>query len=230
MLKQPSVKKCFKSCPQQQIQLMKLLQIPSVNLDQRIKEELEINPALEEGDDDSADVFDLEGEGEEKATDEQTEKDEILDEYIMDYLEDDPSTYKTSTGLTPSADTEKQTPLPVERTFHEYLMNQLSLLNLDDREYIIAVHIIGSIDDDGYLRRDPLAIIDDLMFTQNIETTRKEILHVLKSIQQFDPSGVGARDLQECLVIQLKAKAKMNLTPDQKKKIRCRFRCCFQLF
>ncbi|MEP7323623.1 MAG: RNA polymerase factor sigma-54 [Saprospiraceae bacterium] len=219
MLKQSISQKMLQKLSPQQIQLMKLLQIPSVNLDQRIKEELEINPALEEGDDDSADVFDLEGEGEEKATDEQNEKDEILDEYIMDYLEDDPSTYKTSTGLTPSADTEKQTPLPVERTFHEYLMNQLSLLNLDERDYTIAVHIIGSIDDDGYLRRDPLAIIDDLMFTQNIETTRKEILHVLKSIQQFDPAGVGARDLQECLVIQLKAKNKVHHTAEQKKRL-----------
>jgi RNA polymerase sigma-54 factor len=220
MLKQSISQKMLQKLSPQQIQLMKLLQIPSVNLDQRIKEELEINPALEEGDDDSADVFDLEGEGEEKATDEQTEKDEILDEYIMDYLEDDPSTYKTSTGQTPTADTERQTPMPVERTFHEYLMNQLSLLNLDDRETKIAIHIIGSIDDDGYLRRDPLAIIDDLMFTQNIDCTRKEILQVLKSIQQFDPPGIGARDLQECLVIQLKAKLlKPGLTEEQRKRL-----------
>ncbi|MBL0109848.1 MAG: hypothetical protein IPP42_02865 [Saprospiraceae bacterium] len=108
----------------------------------------------------------------------------------------------------------------MERTFHEYLMNQLSLLNLNEREYKIAVHIIGSIDDDGYLRRDPLAIIDDLMFTQNIDATRKEILGILKSVQQFDPPGIGARDLQECLIIQLKVKAvKPGNSPDQKKKI-----------
>ena len=99
-------------------------------------------------------------------------------------------------------------------------MNQLSLLNLNEREYKIAVHIIGSIDDDGYLRRDPLAIIDDLMFTQNIDATRKEILGILKSVQQFDPPGIGARDLQECLIIQLKVKAvKPGNSPDQKKKI-----------
>ncbi|MBK6390934.1 MAG: RNA polymerase factor sigma-54 [Saprospiraceae bacterium] len=220
MLKQSISQKMLQKLSPQQIQLMKLLQIPSVNLDQRIKEELEVNPALEEGDDESADVFDLAGEGEEKATDEQNEKDEILDEYIMDYLEDDPSTYKTSTGQTPTPEQEKQTPMPVERTFHEYLMNQLSLLNLNEREYKIAVHIIGSIDDDGYLRRDPLAIIDDLMFTQNIDATRKEILGILKSVQQFDPPGIGARDLQECLIIQLKVKAvKPGNSPDQKKKI-----------
>lgn len=206
MLKQSLSQKMLQKLSPQQIQLMKLLQIPTVNLDQRIKEELEINPALEEGDEETADVFDLDNE-EDKATDEQTEKDEILDEYIMDYLEDDPSTYKLSAGPVSNNDTEKQTPMPVERTFHEYLMNQLALLNLQDRDYKIAVHIIGSIDDDGYLRRDPLAIIDDLMFTQNIETNRKEILHVLRLIQQLDPPGVNARDLQECLIIQLKAKA-----------------------
>ncbi len=219
MLKQSLSQKMLQKLSPQQIQLMKLLQIPTVNLDQRIKEELEINPALEEGDEESADVFDLDNE-EEKSTDEQTEKDEILDEYIMDYLEDDPSTYKLSAGTSSNNDTEKQTPMPVERTFHEFLMNQLSLLNLNERDYKIAVHIIGSIDDDGYLRRDPLAIIDDLMFTQNIETNRKDILNVLKLIQQLDPPGVGARDLQECLIIQLKAKAqKLNNGSELKKNI-----------
>lgn len=205
MLKQSISQKMLQKLSPQQIQLMKLLQIPTVNLDQRIKEELEVNPALEEGDEEPADVFDLDQE-EDKSTDEQTEKDEILDEYIMDYLEDDPSSYKLSAGPVSNNDTEKQTPMPVERTFHEYLMNQLSLLNLDERGYKIAAHIIGSIDDDGYLRRDPLAIIDDLMFTQNIDTNKKEILQLLKSIQHFDPPGVGARDLQECLLIQLKSK------------------------
>ncbi|MEP7267375.1 MAG: RNA polymerase factor sigma-54 [Saprospiraceae bacterium] len=219
MLKQSISQKMLQKLSPQQIQLMKLLQIPTVNLDQRIKEELEVNPALEEGDDETADVFDLEN-PEEKATDEQTEKDEILDEYIMDYLEDDPSSYKLSTGASSSTDTEKHSPMPVERTFHEYLMNQLSLHNLNEREFKIAVHIIGSIDDDGYLRRDPMAIIDDLLFTQNIETNRKEILQVLKLIQQFDPAGVGARDLQECLIIQLKAKVqKANLDIEYKKRI-----------
>jgi len=220
MLKQTISQKMLQKLSPQQIQLMKLLQIPSVNLEQRIKEELEINPALEEGEDESGDVFDLEnGEnGEEKATDEQNEKDEILDEYIMDYLEDDPSSYKMNAGSAPSSENDKQAPMPVERTFHEYLMSQLSLLNLNEREYKIAVHIIGSIDDDGYLRRDPLSIIDDLLFTQNIETTRKEILDVLKSIQQFDPPGVGARDLQECLVIQLRNKVNKNNQPPELKK------------
>ncbi len=220
MLKQSISQKMLQKLSPQQIQLMKLLQIPTVNLDQRIKEELEVNPALEEGDE-NADVFDLDAQAEEKSTDEQTEKDEILDEYIMDYLEDDPSTYKMSSGMSNSSiENERQSPVPVERTFHEFLMGQLSLLNLNDRDLKIAVHIIGSIDDDGYLRRDPLSIIDDLMFTQNIETTRKEILEVLKDIQQFDPPGVGARDLQECLVIQLKAKSrKASLAPDQKRKI-----------
>ena len=142
MLKQSLSQKMLQKLSPQQIQLMKLLQIPTVNLDQRIKEELEINPALEEGDEESADVFDLDNE-EEKSTDEQTEKDEILDEYIMDYLEDDPSTYKLSAGTSSNNDTEKQTPMPVERTFHEFLMNQLSLLNLNERDYKIAVHIIG---------------------------------------------------------------------------------------
>ncbi len=218
MLKQSISQKMLQKLSPQQIQLMKLLQIPSVNLDQRIKEELEINPALEEGDEDEpVDVFDLE---DDKNSDEQNEKDEILDEYIMDYLEDDPATYKLNTGISSNIETEKQSPVPVERTFHEYLMSQLSMLNRNDRDYKIAVQIIGSIDDDGYLRRDPLAIIDDLLFTQNIEATRKDILHILKSIQQFDPAGVGARDLQECLIIQLKNKLNKSGTPtDQQRRL-----------
>jgi RNA polymerase sigma-54 factor len=218
MLKQSISQKLLQKLSPQQIQLMKLLQIPTMNLDQRIKEELEINPALEEGEDENVDVFDLE-QGEEKSTDEQNEKDEILEEYIMDYLEDDPSSYKLANTNTSNLDTEKQNPLPVEKTFHEYLMNQLTMLNLDERELKIAIQIIGNIDDDGYLRRDIMAIIDDLMFTQNIETNRKELLQILKQIQQFDPPGVGARDLQECLIIQLKSKASKSNPPDQKKRL-----------
>jgi RNA polymerase sigma-54 factor len=241
----------------QQIQLMKLLQIPTATLEQRIEEELEINPALEIGDE-SADLtegmsdMDLEDrdldffEREKKAesgtstdfeeggdadlshSDEAAggddkgdydddddmvslrEDDIELDDYMMDFIEDDPATYKTR-GEDRSNEEEKTVPLSFENTFHEYLEEQLGLLDLkDERERAIALQVIGSIDDDGYLRRDPRAMVDDLLFSQNISTNDKEIHKVLLRIQQFDPPGVGARDLQECLLLQLKHKLRQS--------------------
>ncbi|MBN8677182.1 MAG: RNA polymerase factor sigma-54 [Chitinophagales bacterium] len=233
----------------QQIQLMKLLQIPTATLEQRIQEELEANPALEEGDE-TADLseglsdMDLSDadlsyyEREQKAESGQTDDDggsdggEImedidrdaadeyadeeesvslreddgpdLDDYLIDFIEDDPSTYKTREEGRGDDQDDKQAPLAFENTFHEYLEQQLGLLKLEDeREQAIALQIIGSIDDDGYLRREPSAMVDDLLFSQNISTHEKEIRQILQRIQRFDPPGVGARDLRECLLLQL---------------------------
>lgn len=235
----------------QQIQLMKLLQIPTATLEQRIQEELEVNPALEEGDetaelsegmsemdlsdadlsyyereqkaeaggdnesdggsdDGAAEMLDeIDRDTSEDYADEDDavslrDDDVELDDYLVDFIEDDPSTYKTRGEERGGDEEEKSIPLAFENTFHEYLEQQLGLLDLDDeREHAIAMQIIGSIDDDGYLRRESSAMVDDLLFSQNISTHEKEINRILAKIQQFDPPGIGARDLRECLLLQL---------------------------
>ena len=223
MLKQNLSQKMLQKLSPQQIQLMKLLQIPTVSLEQRIKEELEANPALDEGEEVDELVSPETTEEDSFAEDENEEdfREETfeLDDYLNEYIEDDPSSYKLKADHYSPDEEEKTVPIAVESTFHEYLEEQLGLLQLkDDREEIIAHQIVGSIDDDGYLRRDPVSIIDDLMFSQNIVATEEEVLHLLTLIQRFDPPGTGARDLQECLMIQLLGKLEREeyLNPVQK--------------
>ena len=197
-MKQSMSQKMLQKLSPQQIQLMKLLQIPTATLEQRIKEELESNPALDEGEE-NQEVFDLDAEeGEEK------EENFELDDYINEYIEDDPISYKLKTDNYSTDDEDKAIPIAVQGTFHDSLEAQLGMLNLvDEREVLIGKQIVGSIDEDGYLRRDPISIIDDLIFSQNVDTTKDEIVNMLKKIQKFEPAGVGARDLRECLLIQL---------------------------
>ncbi len=211
MLKQGLSQKMLQKLSPQQIQLMKLLQIPTATLDQRIKEELEANPALEEGED--IDPFEKDAAAEEGERAEEEYESFELDDYINDYLEDDPSSYKMR--LDKSTDEEeRQVPLVVENTFHDYLESQLGLLDFEsESDFQIGLQVIGSIDEDGYLRRDLDAIIDDLMFTQNIMTTREKLEDMLTRIQHFDPAGVGARDLQESLLLQLDAKLRFVQEP-----------------
>ena len=229
--KQALVQKLQQKLSPQQIQLMKLLQIPTATLEQRIQEELEANPALDEGDElNDADEFSSElqedekesAEGEElseQVLDEMEKSDDFeedqsssddsmeLDDYLMDYIEDDPSTYRTRGESQATEEDEKAIPFASESSFHEYLEQQLGLLKMEDeREEAIALQIIGSIDDDGYLRRAPEAMVDDLLFSQNINTDEHEISEILLRIQKFDPPGTGARDLQECLMLQLNAR------------------------
>lgn len=200
MLKQSLSQKMLQKLSPQQIQLMKLLQIPTANLEQRIKEELEANPALEEGEQNDELLS-----GEEAPEFQESEENYELDDYIEEYMEDDPASYKLRAGRYSSDEEDKQIPIPVENTFRDYLEQQLGMLELkNEREEAIAEQIIGSIDEDGYLRRDPVAIIDDLMFSQNLFVSETEVEAVLKKIQQFDPPGTAARDLRECLLIQLK--------------------------
>jgi RNA polymerase sigma-54 factor len=192
----------------QQIQLMKLLQIPTASLEQRIKEELEANPALEEGDknDDPLEFKD----SDDLSNDDNTEETFELDDYLTEYLEDDPSSYKMRDGSYGGEEEDKTMPIAVENTFHDFLDRQLGLLQFkDEKEEALARQIVGSIDEDGYLRRDPVAIIDDLMFAQNIFVSEEEVREMLKTIQRFDPPGVAARDLQECLSIQLHQKLEL---------------------
>lgn len=206
MLKQSLNQKMLQKLSPQQIQLMKLLQVPTANLEQRIKEELEANPALEEG----SSQEDLPGEETFDNGDEEGAQDDTyeLDDYINEYIEDDPASYKMRTSHTAPDEEDKQAPIPVENTFHDYLEQQLGMMEMEnEREEAIAHQIIGSIDADGYLRRDPIAIIDDLMFAQNLFVSEEDVEKTLKKIQQFDPPGVAARDLQECLLLQLESKA-----------------------
>ncbi len=192
----------------QQIQLMKLLQVPTANLEERIKEELEENPALEQGEEESADEF--ENKEEEYTADDDFEPDGSEDEYgnidISEYVregDDEVGDYRLRDDNYPEQDDNKTMPHRMEVSFNEILLEQLGHLNLDDRLQPIAEQVVGSIDDDGYLRRDISAIVDDLAFRQNLITTEEEVARLILMIQQFDPPGVGARNLQECLLLQL---------------------------
>jgi len=214
MLNQRLSQKLLQKLSPQQIQLMKLLQVPTDQLEQRIKEELEANPALEEGEKDELDnstledVFREEGkqEGEGDGEQEETRDSEELD--LDDYIsEDDVADYKTrDENYGDDEEETKTTPYAVTDTFHENLSRQLGMCELDDRQEKIAKQILGSIDDDGYLRREISAIVDDLAFSQNVIAEDAEVLELLDTIQGFDPPGVGARNLCECLLLQLERK------------------------
>lgn len=209
MLKQSIQQKLLQKLSPQQIQLMKLLQVPTVELDMRIKEELEINPALEEGNDDkdsAEDNFDdLEFNNE---NEEYEDKDNSRDDFNLDeYLDDDEiPAYKLTTKNSGEDEERKEIPITGGVSFQDTLMQQLGLVVYDDHHYQIASTLIGNIDEDGYLRRELESIVDDLAFTQNISTNADELEEILKVIQGFDPPGVGARSLKECLELQLKRK------------------------
>jgi RNA polymerase sigma-54 factor len=190
---------------------MKLLQVPTANLEERIKEELEENPALElseEGHEDAYDetkdeFSDPKEEEYEEPSGSENEYDNIdISEYVRDG-DDDIADYKLRDDNYPEDDDKKTLPFKTETSFYELLLDQLGMLKLDDKQQKIAEQIVGSIDEDGYLRRETTAIVDDLAFRQNVLTTEEEVEELIKRIQQFDPPGVAARDLQECLLLQL---------------------------
>ncbi len=211
-LSQSLQQKLLQKLSPQQIQLMKLLQVPTANLEERIKEEMEENPALEleeEKHDEYEESKDEFTEAPEDTHDDpdgsENEYDDNIDisEYVQDG-DDEIADYKLRDDNYGSDDDDKKTiPFKTETSFYETLLDQLGLLKLDDKENRIAEQIVGSIDEDGYLRRETSAIVDDLAFRQNIMTTDEEVESVIKRIQQFDPPGVAARDLQECLLLQL---------------------------
>jgi RNA polymerase sigma-54 factor len=183
----------------QQIQFIKLLQVPTAELETRIEEELEINPALEEG----------EGEDQEKTEDTYEQEEEYQESSgseeevdIKDYLRDDDYSGYKMQGDGDDED-ERDMPLPMSTSLHEQLMDQLDFLGLDEKQYTIGKQLVGSIEGDGYIRRDLDAIVNDLAFSQGIEATVEEVELVLKRIQTFDPPGIAARNLQECLLLQL---------------------------
>lgn len=213
-LSQSLQQKLLQKLSPQQIQLMKLLQVPTAHLEERIKEELEENPALEQGEEAHDDDFDSDLNGDaDNFADEAGESDELdgsQDEYenidISEYVsdgDDDIADYRTRDDNYPEMDEQKTLPYKVETTFHESLLDQLGMLSLDERRYKIAEQVVGSIDDDGYLRRELSSIADDLAFRQNVDASEEEIEEIIKKIQQFDPPGICARDLRECLLLQL---------------------------
>ena len=205
-LKQRLQQKQLQRLSPQQIQLMKLLQVPTIALEQRIKEELEGNPALEEGDE--SDELEDEFAELDNRDDEEDYDDNSDDEFsIEDYLDDDDiPDYKLYANNTSADDEEKDVPLSGGMSFRDLLYEQLGMRVLSELQRTIAETIIGNLDDDGYLRREIFAIVDDLAFTQNIQTNEDEVEDLLDIIQGFEPAGVGARNLQECLLIQLKTK------------------------
>ena len=188
----------------QQILLMKLLQVPTIALEQRIKQEIEENPALEDStENDEASSENDQDEEFENEFDNENGDEFDLNDYISD---DDIPSYKLQSNNYSADDERKEIPYASGKTFQDVLISQLGLRDLDEEQNIIAINIIGNLDDSGYLQRDLNAMVDDLAFTQNITTTPNEILEVLKVIQEFDPVGIGARSLKECLLIQLKRK------------------------
>ncbi|BDD07671.1 RNA polymerase sigma-54 factor [Fulvitalea axinellae] len=186
----------------QQIQFIKLLQVPTAELETRIEEELEVNPALEEGREEEK------AEAKEEKTEEyeETPKDEDLE--LGDYLHDDFSGYKMyGDGNGSSMEEEdREMPIATSVSLNDQMKDQLGYLRLSDRDNILAEQLIGSIEGDGYIRRDLGAIANDLMFAQGVEATEDELAVILDKIQQFDPPGIAARDLRECLLLQLERK------------------------
>ncbi len=201
----------------QQIQFIKLLQVPTAELENRIEEELEINPVLEEGADSEEEETNADepepetaNESEEPPVEEApggeaeqpTSSNDDID--INDYLRDDDyNSYKTQVDNDGDDEDDREMPVPMGTSLHETLMTQLGFLGLNERELTIGKQLIGSIEEDGYIRRDMESIANDLAFSQSVDTNLEEVEKVLKRIQAFDPAGIAARNLQECLLLQL---------------------------
>lgn len=204
MLRQRLSQKMIQKLSPQQIQLMKLLQVPTASLDERIQEEIEANPALEEGSE--VEVDDPLAQQEPESQESDTQDDLDLSDYFTD--DDQYGSYKTKGDSYSSSDDDNKTiPVAVQETFHENLIKQIGMLELDDRRETIARQLIGSIDDDGYIRREMEAIVDDLAFSQNVIAEVDELNEILDLIQELEPAGVGARDLRECLLLQMNKKS-----------------------
>ena len=171
----------------QQIQMIKLLELPTVQLEQRIKQEIEDNIVLEEE--------------ERPAEDEDQQPQEIsVDEYLR---EDDTPSYKSHINNFSKDDKQRPVYLTEGRSLQEYLVEQLNFRNLSERDMRLAVYLVGSLDEDGYLRRDLESVADDIAFTTGIETSAEELERILGIIHELEPAGIGARDLRECLLLQI---------------------------
>ena len=205
MLKQSLHYKLLQKLSPQQIQLMKLIQLPTQAFEERLKQEIEENPALDSGKEESDSLDnDLFNEFDDTGNEKIEAEDINIDEYLSD---DEIPSYKTQANNYAADDDEKNVPYAAGTSFHQSLKNQLSTYIFNDDELAIAEFLVGSIDDSGYIRREILDLVDDLAFTANVFTTEEKVISILKRVvHNLDPIGVGARDLKECLIIQLKRK------------------------
>ncbi len=202
MLKQSLHYKLLQKLSPQQIQLMKLIQLPTQAFEQKIKQEIEENPALESGKESDVDS-DLQNEYDDAGT-ETIETEVNIDEYLSD---DETPSYKLQSNNYSADDDEKSIPYASGTSFNQFLKNQLNTFRLNDQERQIAEFLVGSIDGSGYIRRSLDDIVDDLAFSANIYTDVKEVRRMLEHVQKLDPAGVGAQNLEECLLIQLNRKS-----------------------
>jgi len=206
MLNQSLQQRLQQKLSPQQIQVIKLLEVPTLELEERIRQEMEENPALEEGPDDlTTEELDADNNADEGENNEEID----LDEYMQD---DDIPDYKLQSNNSSKDDRKEDIPFSIGTTFHEYLVDQLGLRKLSEREHMLAQYIIGNIDDEGYLRRDVEAMVDDIVFQTGFEVTDKELSDLIVIIQDFEPAGVCARNLQECLVLQINRRKKTEST------------------
>ena len=201
MLKQQLQQKLQQKLSPSQIQVIKMLEVPTLELEERIRQEIEENPALEEGADGEGDGdnFDDDFGNEDGGNNDDFD----IDDYVLD---DDIPDYKLKANNTSKNDKHEDIPFSIGMTFHEYLIDQLGLLNLKEDDRLLAEYIIGNIDDEGYLRRTPEAMVDDIVFQAGIQTSDAEMYRIIKFVRKFDPAGVGAVNLQECLLLQLERK------------------------
>ena len=207
MLKQHLQLKLSQKLSPQQIQLMKLIQLPTQAFEQRLKEEMIENPALESGQDENYESTDFSQDAQNDYDDYDSERIDAEDINIDEYLSDDETPeYKLHANNYSSDDEDKEIPIAAQLSFHQDLLNQLNTFILSDTEREIAEFLVGSIDDMGYIRRSVQDLVDDMAFTQGIYTDEKTVERILQIVQELDPAGVGARDLQECLLLQLKRK------------------------
>ncbi len=211
MLKQNLKFKLLQKLSPQQIQLMKLIQMPTQLFEERLKQEIIENPALNTDREESSDLdSNFSNEYDDPPKEEKNESEDIdITEYLVDY---DMPSYKTQANNYSPDNDEKHIPYAADTSFHQSLKNQLNSYVLNDTEYAIAEFLVGSIDNSGYIRRDLVDLVDDLAFTYNIVTTEEKVSEVLKkTIHYLEPTGVGARNLKECLIIQLKNKEKTRI-------------------
>jgi RNA polymerase sigma-54 factor len=207
MLKHSLQFKLSQKLSPQQIQLMKLIQLPTQAFEQRLQEELVENPALESGKEEVENYDEFEDKVNDEYDEYDNEQINTEDINIDEYLSNDETPdYKYQTNNYSDDDEDKSMPFAATVTFHQDLINQLNTFILSDKEREIAEYLVGSIDDTGYIRRSLQDIVDDMAFTQGIYTDEKTIEKILHVVQELEPAGVGARDLQECLLLQLKHK------------------------
>jgi RNA polymerase sigma-54 factor len=200
MLRQQLQQKLQQKLSPAQIQVIKMLEVPTLELEERIRQELEENPALEEGAESEKETEEMD----DLSIDDGGNNDDFdPEEYMAD---DDIPDYKLKANNTSKDDKYEDIPFSAGMTFHEFLLDQVGLLQLSEKERLLTEYVIGNIDDEGYLRRTPEAMVDDIVFQAGVETTDQEMFTVIEKVKQLDPAGVGAADLQECLLLQLERK------------------------